>query len=82
MSRREVISGAPLRYVGVFQNADIADVCQKAAICRFLPYSLHGSEDPGVCQRAARGVAAQCAEIWKALSVSNAASRTRLSPCR
>ncbi|WP_440591105.1 hypothetical protein, partial [Salmonella enterica] len=28
---REVISGAPLQYVGVFKNADIADVCQKAA---------------------------------------------------
>ncbi|VEA38665.1 Indole-3-glycerol phosphate synthase / Phosphoribosylanthranilate isomerase [Salmonella enterica subsp. enterica] len=42
---REVISAAPLQYVGVFQDADIADVCQKAAVLPLSAVQLHGSED-------------------------------------
>ncbi|PUL68696.1 bifunctional indole-3-glycerol phosphate synthase/phosphoribosylanthranilate isomerase [Salmonella enterica subsp. enterica serovar Dublin] len=68
---REVISGAPLQYVGVFQNADIADVCQKAAVLSLSAVQLHGSEDQAYVN-ALREALPRNVQIWKALSVSNA----------
>ncbi|ELO73349.1 bifunctional indole-3-glycerol phosphate synthase/phosphoribosylanthranilate isomerase, partial [Salmonella enterica subsp. enterica serovar Enteritidis str. SARB17] len=68
---REVISGAPLQYVGVFQNADIADVCQKAAVLALSAVQLHGSEDQAYVN-ALREALPRNVQIWKALSVSDA----------
>ncbi len=68
---REVISGAPLQYVGVFKNADIADVCQKAAVLSLSAVQLHGSEDRAYVN-ALREALPRNVQIWKALSVSNA----------
>ncbi|MDI5010977.1 bifunctional indole-3-glycerol-phosphate synthase TrpC/phosphoribosylanthranilate isomerase TrpF, partial [Salmonella enterica subsp. enterica serovar Kentucky] len=68
---REVISGAPLQYVGVFQNADIADVCQKAAVLSLSAVQLHGSEDQAYVN-ALREALPRNVQIWKALSVSDA----------
>ncbi len=68
---REVISGAPLQYVGVFQNADIADVCQKAAVLSLSAVQLHGSEDRAYVN-ALREALPRNVQIWKALSVSDA----------
>lgn len=68
---REVISGAPLQYVGVFKNADIADVCQKAAVLSLSAVQLHGSEDQAYVN-ALREALPRNVQIWKALSVSNA----------
>ncbi|EBF1706476.1 phosphoribosylanthranilate isomerase [Salmonella enterica] len=68
---REVISGAPLQYVGVFQNADIADVCQKAAVLSLSAVQLHGSEDQAYVN-ALREALPKQVQIWKALSVSDA----------
>ncbi len=45
---REVTSGTK-QYVGVFRDADIADVCQKAAV-RFRRTAIAASH-PCVCQR-------------------------------
>lgn len=68
---REVISGAPLQYVGVFQDADIADVCQKAAVLPLSAVQLHGSEDQAYVN-ALREALPRNVQIWKALSVSDA----------
>lgn len=68
---REVISGAPLQYVGVFKNADIADVCQKAAVLSLSAVQLHGSEDRAYVN-ALREALPKQVQIWKALSVSDA----------
>lgn len=66
-----MISGAPLQYVGVFQNADIADVCQKAAVLSLSAVQLHGSEDRAYVN-ALREALPRNVQIWKALSVSDA----------
>ncbi|EHD2205800.1 bifunctional indole-3-glycerol-phosphate synthase TrpC/phosphoribosylanthranilate isomerase TrpF [Salmonella enterica] len=68
---REVISAAPLQYVGVFQNADIADVCQKAAVLSLSAVQLHGSEDQAYVN-ALREALPKQVQIWKALSVNDA----------
>lgn len=66
-----MISGAPLQYVGVFKNADIADVCQKAAVLSLSAVQLHGSEDQAYVN-ALREALPKQVQIWKALSVSDA----------
>jgi indole-3-glycerol phosphate synthase/phosphoribosylanthranilate isomerase len=40
-----VIAAAPLSYVGVFRNADIADVVAKAETLSLSAVQLHGDED-------------------------------------
>ena len=42
---RKVIAAAPLSYVGVFRNADIADVTAKAEALSLSAVQLHGDED-------------------------------------
>ncbi|EBR0110918.1 bifunctional indole-3-glycerol-phosphate synthase TrpC/phosphoribosylanthranilate isomerase TrpF [Salmonella enterica subsp. houtenae serovar Houten] len=68
---RETIAAAPLQYVGVFQNADIADVCQKAAVLSLSAVQLHGSEDQAYVN-ALREALPRNVQIWKALSISDA----------
>ncbi|EDV5585556.1 bifunctional indole-3-glycerol phosphate synthase/phosphoribosylanthranilate isomerase, partial [Salmonella enterica subsp. salamae] len=65
------MAAAPLLYVGVFQNADIADVCQKAAVLSLSAVQLHGSEDQAYVN-ALREALPRNVQIWKALSVSDA----------
>lgn len=67
---REVIAAAPLQYVGVFQNADIADVCHKVSTLSLSAVQLHGSEDQAYIT-ALRAALPQNVQIWKALSVSD-----------
>ena len=57
---REVMTGAPLQYVGVFRNSDITDVSATAAELGLTAVQLHGNEDVLPAQ----------VQIWKALSVS------------
>jgi len=66
---RQVIAGAPLRYVGVFRNADVADVAAKADALSLSAVQLHGSEDQAYID-ALRAVLAPQVQIWKAQSVS------------
>lgn len=68
---RETIAAAPLQYVGVFQNADIADVCQKTAVLSLSAVQLHGSEDQAYVN-ALREALPRNVQIWKALSISDA----------
>jgi indole-3-glycerol phosphate synthase/phosphoribosylanthranilate isomerase len=66
---RKVIAAAPLSYVGVFRNADIADVAAKADALSLSAVQLHGDEDQAIsmpCVSAGTQV-----QIWKAQSVGD-----------
>ena len=39
------MAAAPLQYVGVFRNHDIADVVDKAKVLSLAAVQLHGNED-------------------------------------
>lgn len=66
---REVMTGAPLQYVGVFRNAEITDVRETAAALGLTAVQLHGSEDQAYVD-ALRDALPEQVQIWKALSVS------------
>ncbi|WP_058910336.1 bifunctional indole-3-glycerol-phosphate synthase TrpC/phosphoribosylanthranilate isomerase TrpF [Entomohabitans teleogrylli] len=67
---RQLISTAPLRYVGVFRNTDITDVARKADLLSLSAVQLHGSEDQEYID-ALRSLLPESVEIWKALSVGD-----------
>lgn len=63
------MTGAPLQYVGVFRNSDIADVSATAAELGLTAVQLHGNEDQSYVD-ALRDLLPAQVQIWKALSVS------------
>ncbi|EPF6158916.1 bifunctional indole-3-glycerol-phosphate synthase TrpC/phosphoribosylanthranilate isomerase TrpF [Citrobacter sedlakii] len=65
---QQVKAAAPLQYVGVFRNAEIADVCDKASRLMLAAVQLHGGEDQAYVDALRAGLPAQV-QIWKALSV-------------
>ena len=67
---REVMAAAPLRYVGVFRNAEINEVATTAAALGLAAVQLHGSEDQAYIDALREKLAPQV-EIWKALSVGD-----------
>jgi len=67
---RQVMAAAPLRYVGVFRNAAIAEVAAHAGALSLAAVQLHGSEDQAYID-ALRAVLAPQVQIWKALSVGD-----------
>ncbi|MDR3433722.1 MAG: bifunctional indole-3-glycerol-phosphate synthase TrpC/phosphoribosylanthranilate isomerase TrpF [Rouxiella aceris] len=66
---RQVQSGAPLKYVGVFRNAPIAAVADKAIALHLFAVQLHGDEDQAYINALREQLPAGC-QIWKALSVT------------
>ena len=66
---RLVQSGAPLKYVGVFRNAPIAAVADKASALHLFAVQLHGDEDQAYINALREQLPADC-QIWKALSVT------------
>ncbi|MCU6668943.1 bifunctional indole-3-glycerol-phosphate synthase TrpC/phosphoribosylanthranilate isomerase TrpF [Enterobacteriaceae bacterium H4N4] len=70
LQARQVMAAAPLRYVGVFRNAAIADVAARAETLSLAAVQLHGSEDQAYID-ALRAVLAPQVQIWKALSVDD-----------
>lgn len=67
---RQVMTAAPLSYVGVFRNADIADVVAKAEALSLHAVQLHGNEDQAYID-ALRSALAPQVQIWKAQSVGD-----------
>ena len=65
---RAVIAAAPLRYVGVFRDAPIAEVAAKAETLGLAAVQLHGDEDQTYID-ALRAALPENVQIWKALSV-------------
>lgn len=67
---RDVMAAAPLRYVAVFRDADIAEVCEKATTLSLTAVQLHGHEDQAYVN-ALRAALPEQVQIWKALSVGD-----------
>ncbi|WP_025674645.1 bifunctional indole-3-glycerol-phosphate synthase TrpC/phosphoribosylanthranilate isomerase TrpF [Salinivibrio socompensis] len=67
-----VQQGAPLRYVGVFQNHTVETVAEHAQQLNLYAVQLHGDEDAAYLQALREKLPEHC-EIWKAHGVSDAA---------
>ncbi|XNM53758.1 hypothetical protein ACLK2I_06850 [Escherichia coli] len=78
---QEVMAAAPLQYVGVFRNHDIADVADKAKVLSLAAVQLHGNEDQLYIDNLREALPAHVA-IWKALSVGETLPRARFSAHR
>lgn len=70
-SARLVMSGAPLEYVGVFQNHDVDFVASTANTLNLSAVQLHGAEDQNYVD-ALRSELNDDIKIWKAHGVSDA----------
>lgn len=71
-SARLTMSGAPLRYVGVFQNHDSGFVAETASSLGLCAVQLHGDEDQDYIKHL-RVQLDDKVEIWKAYGVSDCA---------
>ncbi|WP_226570524.1 bifunctional indole-3-glycerol-phosphate synthase TrpC/phosphoribosylanthranilate isomerase TrpF [Mangrovibacter yixingensis] len=67
---RLVMSGAPLRYVGVFRDEPVAKVSSLAAQLKLSAVQLHGNETQQYIDELRSALPADIA-IWKALSVGD-----------
>ncbi|MBL4830627.1 MAG: bifunctional indole-3-glycerol-phosphate synthase TrpC/phosphoribosylanthranilate isomerase TrpF [Aliivibrio sp.] len=67
---RIVMSGAPLHYVGVFQNHAIEHVVATANTLKLTAVQLHGDEDHRYIEQLRQALPEQCA-IWNAHGVSS-----------
>ncbi|PHZ25531.1 bifunctional indole-3-glycerol-phosphate synthase TrpC/phosphoribosylanthranilate isomerase TrpF [Yersinia massiliensis] len=67
---RAVISGAPLKYVGVFRDAQSDTIQNIAERLSLAAVQLHGHEDQTYINQLRDVLPASC-QIWKALSVSD-----------
>jgi len=65
---RDVINSAPLSYVGVFRDAEMADIATKVENLGLAAVQLHGNEDQAYID-ALRAALPEKVQIWKALSV-------------
>ena len=65
---REVMSGAPLNYVGVFRHSSVTKVIDHAKTLSLYAVQLHGDEDQAYID-ALRAELPADIQIWKALSV-------------
>ncbi|NOH73008.1 bifunctional indole-3-glycerol-phosphate synthase TrpC/phosphoribosylanthranilate isomerase TrpF [Vibrio pectenicida] len=67
---RLTMSGAPLKYVGVFQNHDVETVAETANQLGLSAVQLHGDEDQSYV-KALHSQLSENVEIWKAYGVKN-----------
>ncbi|WP_145514239.1 bifunctional indole-3-glycerol-phosphate synthase TrpC/phosphoribosylanthranilate isomerase TrpF [Yersinia massiliensis] len=74
---RAVISGAPLKYVGVFRDAQPETIQNIAVRLSLAAVQLHGYEDQTYINQLRDVLPASC-QIWKALSVSDTLPARRL----
>ncbi|MCE2570008.1 bifunctional indole-3-glycerol-phosphate synthase TrpC/phosphoribosylanthranilate isomerase TrpF [Motilimonas eburnea] len=68
---RAVMSGAPLEYVGVFQNHDAKQVAAIANELGLQAVQLHGDEDENYIGALRPLLPAQC-QVWKAIAIDGA----------
>ena len=67
---KQVQQGAPLNYVGVFVNAEPADVARLAQDLNLSAVQLHGNEDDGYIS-ALKPLLPEDCQIWKAYRVKD-----------
>lgn len=65
---RQVMAGAPLKYVGVFRNNSISDIVTYTDTLKLRAVQLHGDEDRAFVA-ALRAELPADVQIWKALSI-------------
>lgn len=65
---RQVMSGAPLYYVGVFRDEEVGTVASKAESLGLSVVQLHGNEDPAFVRQLRDLLPATC-QIWKAFTI-------------
>lgn len=65
---QELVTAAPLRFVGVFQNQEIDFILKIAQQLRLYAVQLHGAETPEFIADL-RGQLPETCQIWKALSI-------------
>ncbi|WP_338556205.1 bifunctional indole-3-glycerol-phosphate synthase TrpC/phosphoribosylanthranilate isomerase TrpF [Erwinia sp. E_sp_B04_7] len=68
---RQVMSGAPLKYVGVFRNNSISDIVTNVGELSLRAVQLHGDEDQAFVS-ALRAELPEAVQIWKAFSIKEA----------
>ncbi|VTN08352.1 Tryptophan biosynthesis protein TrpCF [Raoultella terrigena] len=68
--RKRLSRAAGLRYVGVFRDAPVEDVAERAESLQLAAVQLHGSEDQAYID-ALRARLPEQVQIWKALSVGD-----------
>ncbi|QUJ66376.1 bifunctional indole-3-glycerol-phosphate synthase TrpC/phosphoribosylanthranilate isomerase TrpF [Photobacterium sp. GJ3] len=67
---RLVMSGAPLKYVGVFRNADPEAVAKQANALKLAAVQLHGDETPAYITTLKTQLHEGC-EVWKAHGITD-----------
>lgn len=67
---RLVMAGAPLKYVGVFQNATLESVAETATSLNLSAVQLHGDESPEFVTELRAKLPESC-QIWKAFGVTD-----------
>lgn len=74
---QELVTAAPLRFVGVFQNQEIEFIAKIATQLDLYAVQLHGSEDADFIT-ALRNTLAEKTQIWKAVSIENNAQTVEI----
>ncbi|SFM95351.1 indole-3-glycerol phosphate synthase [Izhakiella capsodis] len=67
---RAIIESAPLKYIGVFRDADLSDIVTKVQCLSLFAVQLHGNENQRFINQL-RQALPKATKIWKALSVSD-----------
>ncbi len=65
---KNLIVSVPLKFVGVFQNQEISEICQIADELKLFAVQLHGDENQAFINKL-RQKLAKNVEIWRAISV-------------
>jgi indole-3-glycerol phosphate synthase/phosphoribosylanthranilate isomerase len=69
-SASAIVQSAPLKYVGVFVDADISMVIHYAQVLQLSVVQLHGSEDKNYINQLRNELPTHC-QIWKAQGIEN-----------
>ncbi len=67
---KDIIAGAPLNYVGVFQNHTIEEICRLAEELKLYAIQLHGNENQKFINEL-RTALPNNTQIWKAYGVTD-----------
>ncbi|CAH9051994.1 Tryptophan biosynthesis protein TrpCF [Pseudoalteromonas sp. CIP111854] len=66
---KAIVESAPLKYVGVFVNAQLAQVAEYAQLLKLSAVQLHGQEDEAYINALRNQLPISC-QIWKAQGIS------------
>lgn len=67
---KELVTQAPLAYVGVFQNQSIDLICHYASSLKLSAVQLHGQEDAQFVETLRQQIQPTC-EIWQAINMTS-----------